>query len=62
MARVGRPRIKVDRQEFFGVFARMSAAERASALEVMTAVHGALSPVQVVEPEAEPEETPEPPK
>ena len=51
--RRGRPRKNaIDRQEFFGVFARMSESERTYALDVMKTVHSALSGVPETEPEA----------
>ena len=45
MARTGRPRSKIDRGEFLAAFARMSTFERAQALEMMTAIHEAMSPI-----------------
>ncbi len=48
--RVGRPRKNaIDRQEFFGVFARMNDGEREYALDVMKTVHAALSGVPETE-------------
>lgn len=50
--RVGRPRKNpMDRQEFFGVFARMSTADREFALTVMQSVHDALSDFRPSVPE-----------
>ena len=47
MARTGRPRSKIERGEFLAAFARMSAYDRAQTLEMMAAIHAAMSPVPV---------------
>ncbi len=49
--RAGRPRSRIDRGEFLAAFARMTQFEREQALEMMTAIHEALS-VEKEEPES----------
>ena len=44
MARIGRPKTNISKQELYGAFARMNARDRDLALEVMQALHGALTP------------------
>jgi hypothetical protein len=51
--RKGAPRTKISFQEWFGVFAKMTATERQYALDVMNAVHSALPGVPEEEPPAE---------
>ena len=53
MARLGRPRTRIDNQEFFARFAAMTEGEREIALQVMTAVHGALAKPRPEEPTEE---------
>lgn len=57
--RVGRPRKNpMDRQEFFGVFARMDPAERERSLDVLLTVHEALK-AKEEEQRYSPAETPQ---
>ena len=54
MARVGRPRKRIDLQEWFSFFAKLPSDTRAYALEVTQALHGALSPETLQDGSGEP--------
>jgi hypothetical protein len=54
MARIGRPRTKIDRQEMVGCFSKMSAEDREWLLSVMTGINDALTPEEPEQEEVKP--------